>query len=134
MLYMLDTSTASYIIKGQGAAVRRRLVRVPMEELAISTVTEGELRFGVARHPDATRLQGIVEEFLLHVNILSWDSDAAKQYGTLRAVLERDCQPMGNLDTMIGAHALALGAVLVTSDVAFRRIKKLKVEDWMKAL
>ena len=104
-----------------------------MEELAISTVTEGELRFGVARRPDATRLQGIVEEFLLHVNILPWDSAAARQYGTLRAILERDGQPMGNLDTMIGAHALASGAVLVTSDAAFRRIKKLRVEDWMKA-
>jgi len=72
MLYMLDTSTASYIIKARSAAVRRRLVRVPMEELAISTVTEGELRFGVVRRPDATRLQGIVEEFLLHVNIMFW--------------------------------------------------------------
>jgi predicted nucleic acid-binding protein len=38
---------------------------------------------------------------------------------------------MGNLDAMIGAHALALDAV-VTNDHAFARIKKLKVEDWTK--
>ncbi len=68
----------------------------------------------------------------MHVTILPWDSDAAQQYGQLRATLERDGQPMGNLDTMIGAHALAAGAVLVTHDHAFRRIKKLKVEDWTK--
>jgi predicted nucleic acid-binding protein len=37
---------------------------------------------------------------------------------------------MGNLDLMIGAHALAAGAILVTHDRAFARIKKLKVEDW----
>jgi len=133
MLRMLDTSTASYIIKNNIPAVRRRLVRVPMEQIAISAVTEGELRFGVARRPEATRLQSIVEEFLLHVTILPWNSDAAQQYGQLRATLERDGQPMGNLDTMIGAHALAAGAILVTHDHAFSRIKKLKVEDWTKA-
>lgn len=132
MLRMLDTNTASYIIKGNVPAVRRRLVRVPMEQLAISAVTEGELRYGVARLPDATRLQRVVDEFLLRVTILPWDSDAAQHYGLLRAELEREGRPMGNLDTMIGAHALAAGAVLVTNDHAFSRIKKLKLEDWTK--
>jgi tRNA(fMet)-specific endonuclease VapC len=132
MLRMLDTSTASYIIKDSSPAVRRRLLAVPMEQIAISAVTEGELRFGVARRPDATRLQKIVEEFLLHVTILPWDSDAAQQYGQLRAILEREGRPIGNLDTMIAAHAVAVGAVLVTSDGAFRRIEMLKVEDWTK--
>jgi len=40
---------------------------------------------------------------------------------------------MGNLDMMIGAHALAVGAVLVTNDRAFTRIKNLKVADWTRA-
>jgi len=66
------------------------------------------------------------------VAILPWDSDAAQQYGELRATLEREGQPMGNLDAMIGAHALALEAVLLTNDRAFGRIRKLKVEDWTK--
>jgi tRNA(fMet)-specific endonuclease VapC len=101
-----------------------------MAEVSISTVTEGELRYGAARRPGATRLLKIVEEFLLRVTILPWDSEAAKQYGHLRASLESAGQPMGNLDMMIGAHALALGAVLVTNDQAFTRIKKLKTEDW----
>jgi tRNA(fMet)-specific endonuclease VapC len=46
--------------------------------------------------------------------------------------LEREGQPMGNLDMMIGAHALALGSILVSHDRAFTRIKKLKVEDWTR--
>jgi len=66
------------------------------------------------------------------VTILPWDSDAARRYGLLRATLEGEGQPMGNLDVMIAAHALAVGAVLVTNDQAFARIKKLKVEDWTK--
>jgi tRNA(fMet)-specific endonuclease VapC len=131
-LYLLDTNIASCIIKGTSPAVDRRLVRVAMPQLAISAVTEGELRFGVARLPQAARLHAMVEELFLRVAVLPWDSDAAQEYGGLRAALERAGQPMGNLDLMIAAHALALGAVLVTNDHAFSRIKKLKIEDWTK--
>ncbi len=130
--YLLDTNIASYVIKGNIPAVRRRIVKVPMAQLAISTVTEGELRYGVARRPEARGLQTIVDEFLLRVTILPWDSEAARHYGQIRATLEREGQPMGNLDLMIGAHALALGAVLVTHDQAFTRIKELNLEDWTK--
>jgi tRNA(fMet)-specific endonuclease VapC len=130
--YLLDTNIASYVIKGNIPAVRRRIVQVPIAQLAISAVTEGELRYGAARRPDAARLRTIVDEFLLRMTILPWDSEAARHYGQIRAALERKGQPMGNLDTMIGAHALALGAVLVTNDRAFTRIRELKVEDWTK--
>ncbi len=130
--YLLDTNIASCIIKGNNAAVDRRLVKVPMAQVAISAVTEGELRFGAARLPHATRLHFMIEDFFLRVTILAWNSDAAQQYGHLRATLEREGQPIGNLDAMIGAHALALNAVLVTNDHAFARIKRLKVEDWTK--
>jgi tRNA(fMet)-specific endonuclease VapC len=131
--YLLDTNIASCIIKGNSPAVDRHLARVPMAELAISAVTEGELRFGAARLPHAVRLHSLIEDFFLRVAILPWDSDAAQQYGRLRATLEREGQPMGNLDAMIAAHALALDAVLVTNDHAFARIRKLKVADWSKA-
>jgi tRNA(fMet)-specific endonuclease VapC len=132
--YLLDTNIASYIIKGSSAVLDLRLTKVPMAQLAISVVTEGELRFGTARLPRATRLHSLIEEFLLRVTILPWDADCAQQYGPLRAKLERRGQPMGNLDIMIAAHALALGLTLVTNDGAFARIKKLKVEDWTKVL
>ena len=128
--YLLDTNIASYVIKGNVPAVRRRIVQVPMARLAISAVTEGELRYGAARRPDAARLLTIVDEFLLRMTILPWDSEAAQYYGQIRAALEREGQPMGNLDTMIGAHALALGAILVTNDQAFTRIRELTIEDW----
>ena len=68
----------------------------------------------------------------LRMTILPWNSEAAQRYGQIRAALEREGQAMGNLDTMIAAHALALGTVLVTNDQAFTRIKELNVEDWTK--
>jgi len=128
--YLLDTNTASYVIKGTFPRVCERLLKVPMAELGISVITEAELRFGVARRPEATALKRVVEEFLLRVEVLPWNSEAAQHYARIRAALEKDGEPMGNLDMMIAAQAVAAGVVLVTHDHVFRRVKGLKVEDW----
>jgi tRNA(fMet)-specific endonuclease VapC len=130
--YLLDTNTASYVIKGNFPRVRARLLKVPMAEVGISVVTEAELRFGLERRPEATALKRVVEEFLLRVEALPWNSEAAQHYARIRASLEREGEPMGNLDLMIAAHAVAAEVVLVTHDHVFRRVKGLKVEDWSK--
>ena len=130
--YLLATNTASYIIKGNVPRVRERLLKVPMSQVLISAVTEAELLFGAARKRDAVRLRTAIDEFLLRVDSLSWDSNAARHYADVRAALEIAGTPMGNLDMMIGAHALAAEAVLVTNDRSFRRLKHLKIEDWTK--
>jgi tRNA(fMet)-specific endonuclease VapC len=131
--YLLDTNTVSYIIKGTFPHVRERLLKVPISAVGISVVTEAEMRFGVARLPQATKVAIVVEEFLLRVEVLPWDSPAARQYARLRAALEEHGEPMGNLDLMIAAEALAVDAILVSNDRVFRRVKGLKVEDWTRS-
>ena len=130
---MLDTNTVSHILKGRPALVRERLIATPMAEVCISAITEGELRFGLAKRPDAANLRRAVAEFLLRVDILPWDSAAAERYGALRASLEQRGKPLGNLDTLIAAHALAVGAKLITGDSAFGRVPGLAVIDWAMA-
>src|ERR1700747_1021756 len=130
--YLLDTNTAPYIIKGNIPRVRERLLKVPMSQVLISAVTEAELRFGAARKREAIRLKTAIDEFLLRVDSLPWDSNAARHYADVRAALEIAGTPMGNLDMMIGAHALATEAIQVTNDRSFRRLKHLKIEDWTK--
>jgi tRNA(fMet)-specific endonuclease VapC len=85
--YLLDTNTVSYVIKGNRPRVRERLLRVPMAEVGISVITEAELLFGLVRRPDATKLKTVVEEFLLRVEVLPWNSGAAQQYARIRAAL-----------------------------------------------
>jgi tRNA(fMet)-specific endonuclease VapC len=131
--YILDTNSVSYIIKGNFPRVRERLLTIPMDEVGVSVITEAELRFGVARLPQATRLGIIVEEFLVRVEVLAWDSAAAQHYARLRAALKANGEPMGNMDLMIAAQALAVGAVLVTNDRVFRRLSGLKIDDWSKS-
>ena len=130
--YLLDTNTVSYIIKGNRPRVRERLLRVPMADVGISVITEAELLFGLVRRPEATKLKTVVEEFLLRVEVLPWDSEAVRQYATVRAMLEGGGEQMGNLDLMIAAQGLASGLVLVSSDAVFRRVKGLKIEDWSR--
>jgi tRNA(fMet)-specific endonuclease VapC len=95
------------------------LLKVPMAQLAISAVTEAELLFGAARKPEAVRLKVAVEEFLLRVEALPWDSKAARHYADVRATLERHEKPMGNLDMMIAAPAQAVEAILVRMTAHF---------------
>lgn len=130
--YLLDTNIASYAIKGNFPQVRERLLRVPISEVGVSVITEAELRFGAVRKPAGTHLKLAVDEFLLRVEILPWDSSAAKHYADLRRALEDSGTPMGNLDLMIAAHTLAAEATLVTHDRVFQRVKHLRIEDWTK--
>jgi tRNA(fMet)-specific endonuclease VapC len=122
----------SNIIKGNIPRVRERLLKEPMSGLLISAVTEAELLYGAARKNDSTRLKTAVHEFLLRVDSLAWDSNAARRYADLRTAPEIAGTPMGNLDMMIAAHALAADAILVTNDRSFFRMKHLKIEDWTK--
>lgn len=129
-LYLLDTNTASFIIRGSHPRVLERLRSHAVSSVAVSSVTEGELHYGLARKPGATALAAAVAAFLRHVQALPWDSEAAGRYGRLRAMLEAAGTPLGNLDTMIAAHALAVGATLVTNDQALARVPDLAIEDW----
>jgi tRNA(fMet)-specific endonuclease VapC len=127
--FMLDTNMVSHFIKGS-KSVRDKVISVPMSELTISAITEGELLFGLAKNPDAKQLSMIVHEFLIRVDVLPWDSAVADCYGILRADLQRKGRVLGNLDMLIAAHALSLDIVLITNDRAFSQVDDLKIEDW----
>jgi len=134
-LFMLDTNTASFAIKGNPPIVRERMLKIPMVSLCISAITEAELLHGVARKPEAKNLSIAVREFLQRIDILPWDSDAAKTYAALRYNCEKDGVALGSMDMLIAAHAISAGAVLVTNDKAFSNVKSndLRLADWATA-
>lgn len=126
---MLDTNTVSNLLK-EHPAVSRRVVAAPMASLCVSSITEGELLFGLAKRPDAKRLHLAVRELLRRVDVLPWDSAVAECYGTVRADMARQGKILAPLDLLIATHALSVGAVLVTNDRAFGQVAGLHVEDW----
>jgi tRNA(fMet)-specific endonuclease VapC len=127
---MLDANTISHIVK-QHSAVIRRLGAAPVASLCLSSITAGELLYGLEKRPAATRLRAAVHEFMRSVEVLPWDQAPAQRFGIIRAELERRGTPIASLELLIAAHALAVDAVLVTSDRAFRHVAGLRIEDWM---
>jgi tRNA(fMet)-specific endonuclease VapC len=121
--YMLDTNTVSYIVKGKSPAARAKLAGLQDGEIGcISIITEAELQYGLAKSPNVAVLRSPIEAFLAKIQILPWSREEALAYGQLRAKQESAGKTLGNLDLLIAAHAVAVGAVLVTNDKAFSQV------------
>jgi tRNA(fMet)-specific endonuclease VapC len=131
-LYMLDTNTVSYAIKGH-QQVTQHLLGIPMHSICISAITAGELAFGLAKRPEAVVLKATVEAFLVGVEVLAWSHDVAQTYGSFRTKLQNKGTPLSPLDMQIAAHAFHINAILVSSDKAFSLMDLVVTEDWTKA-
>jgi len=129
-LYLLDTNMISFTLWGVSPAARARLANLsPRDTVSISAVTEGELLFGIAKSPNEPRRRAL-EKFLSPFVIYPWGREAAAAYGKLRARQERLGKKLGPYDMQIAAHAIAVQAILVSHDKAFRHIPNLQVENW----
>jgi tRNA(fMet)-specific endonuclease VapC len=131
-LYLLDTNQASYLLKGRSPALRSRMLSLkPGEPVCISSVTEAELLYGIAKSGIGQHRMRILNWFLQLVTIPPWGREEAAVYGRLRAKQEAAGKTLGPLDMQIAAHAIALGAILVTNDKAFHQVPDLLgVENW----
>jgi tRNA(fMet)-specific endonuclease VapC len=123
---MLDTNMVSYIVKGRSRAASARLLALDEDEIAtLSAITVAEIRYGLARRPEATALKALMDGFLASVLVLPWGRDEAETYGRVRAKLEKSGLSLGNMDMMIAAHAIVAGATLVTNDKTFGQVDEL---------
>ena len=131
---LLDTNACVHLINRR-RGYERLLARIDGRdygEILISAITLAELEFGVAKSARGAENRSRLELFLARFEIAPFDARAAAAYGPLRAALETKGTPIGPLDTQIAAHALALGAILVTGSVReFGRVAGLKVENWL---
>ena len=131
--YLLDTNIVSYFVKGiNDGLVNRTESGFKQQNIAISAVTRAELRFGVEMMDAKDKRRARITLLLNDLPTLPWGSAAADLFGQIKAQLQRQGKPIGELDTQIAAHALAEGLILVTHNTRhFDRIAGLKLEDWM---
>jgi tRNA(fMet)-specific endonuclease VapC len=130
---MFDTNICIYAIKKRPIIVSERLRRIDIAGAGLSAITLGELELGVEKsaRPDQNRRALI--GFLADLQVVPYDDAAAREYGLLRAHLEKRGTPIGSLDVLIAAHALALHATLVTNNESeFLRVPGLRVQNWAK--
>lgn len=150
MTYLLDTNIVVFMVRGlklrpnPNAQQRERhrlagriLGRAQKQqaaghEVALSAITVAELEFGAWNSGDyQTELDATRRAISPFVQLPFDAEDCAAHYGAIRHRLESSGKPIGSLDTLIAAHALAIGAALVTNNTAeFARVPGLRCEDW----
>lgn len=130
MNFLLDTDTCIYALKQTSAVLERLLAQKP-EDVAVSVITEAELRTGAVKSSSAAKTLRLVENFLRPLAILEFTSSDAATYAQVRAKLERAGTPIGPVDTLIAAQAVGRKLVLVSNnDREFRRVPGLHVQNW----
>ncbi len=136
-VYLLDTNTVSQMMREPAGRVTQQFATVAALDLTqgmvISTIVLCELQFGLLRKPNR-RLSASLERILTGVEVLPLDIEVVSHYAQLRSHLEQNGTPIGPNDTFIAAHALALGATLVTADAEFSRVPGLQIENWLQPL
>lgn len=129
-LYMLDTDIASYLIRGDYPQIIEQLRKHP-NEVCISCITEAELQYGAMKRGNR-RLSQKVLYFCDLIPCVDWTQQTAKVYASLRNELEAQGTPIGSMDMMIAASAIAENAILVTNNTAhFSKVKNLMIENWI---
>lgn len=113
--YLLDTCVCIRLLRGGGAPVERRITAAAPGTIALSAISLAELMEGAGDGLDA---------LLVRLPVLAFDAAAARAFPAARAA-------RGRHDRLIAAHALALGATLVTHNVGdFRAVPGLTIENW----
>jgi tRNA(fMet)-specific endonuclease VapC len=129
-MYVLDTNTLIYYFKGQGR-VAQNLVNVSAQEISIPTIVFFELQVGIAKSTSPAKRTQQLQELMSRVNLVLFDREAALAAAKIRAELEQQGTPIGQMDVLIAGTAIALQATLVTHNIKeFSRVSGLTIVDW----
>ena len=129
-MYVLDTNTLIYYFKGQGQ-VAENFANVSAQEISIPTIVFFELQVGIAKSNSPAKRTQQLQELLSRVNLVLFDREAALAAAKIRAELEQQGTPIGQMDVLIAGTAIALQSTLVTHNVKeFSRVSGLTIVDW----
>lgn len=134
MIWLLDTNTLIYFANREPGFERiaRRLSGRSPGEVRMSAVTLSELEYGVenSRYRDQNR--AALDDLTALVQVDAYPQQAARHFAELKAALRARGRPTKPYDLLIGAHARALDATLVTNDIDdFRHMPGLRLANWL---
>jgi len=126
---MLDTDTVSFSWRGEGQVAANIVAHHP-SALCVSAITIAELRFGADKRK-SSKLHGKIDTFVSTVEVIPFDEICARHFGAVASALAKEGAPIGEMDVMIAATAIAAQATLITNNVQhFTRVRELRVENW----
>ena len=130
MRLTLDTNICSYVLRRRPVAMVERFAGLEKSQVWLSAIVAAELRFGAAKL-GSSQFSAAVEAWLAGFDVRTWPVEATRHYADIRASLERSGQPIGGMDLLIAAHAMAEDSVLVTNNAReFLRVPGLAVQEW----
>jgi len=133
-VFIFDTDIYTNVIKKiPSEALLHRLKKVPRRDQFTTTITIGEVYYGLMKVSNRTRLLRLFEDVLLpRATILPFNFPAAKKYGEIRSFLEKQGTPLAHADLQIAAIAVSMKMTLITGNLKhFQRVPKLSVENWL---
>jgi len=129
-LFMLDTDTVSFALRGHGN-VGAELARRAPSDLCVSAITVVELRFGAYRRR-SKKIHAAIQTFVSAVRVMPFDVAAADRFGAVSTALADSGVPIGQMDTLIASHALSVSATLVTNNQKhFAKVRGLRLANWL---
>jgi tRNA(fMet)-specific endonuclease VapC len=128
--YLLDTNVLIECLRRNPLMVEAVMAKGRDHDLAISSVTFGELMVGILKN-DTPRRRSALRKVLTPIRILPFDEAAASDFARIKSALEKSGTVIGPYDMQIAGHAISTGRHLVTHNSnEFARINRLQWEDW----
>jgi tRNA(fMet)-specific endonuclease VapC len=132
LTYLLDSDICIEALRRRSVQVLERLRRHSPRDIAVSAISEGELRFGALKSGAPARNGAAVDALLRPFQILPFGRECVPAYAKLRFELDSAGMRIGALDQLIAAQAIALGLIVVTNNVReFGRVPGLRIENWL---
>ena len=130
-MYMLDTNALIMAARHPDWDIARKIKQHYGKDLCISSITYGELEYGICKSKFPDRNRVAITQILLGIKIISFDENAAAHFGNIFFDLEERRMRIGDRDMLIAGHARSLGCTLVTHNTReFERVSELRIEDW----
>jgi tRNA(fMet)-specific endonuclease VapC len=130
MRYMFDTNMCIYLIKNQPREIAERFALCRLGDVVISSITYAELEFGAAAAANPAKEANNLASLIQDIPVLPFDVTSAKAYGPIRLATRETKKDA--MDKLIAAHAVSVGAILVTNNQRdFAKYPNLIVENWL---
>ena len=130
MKYLLDTNILSYLLKGKGGNIIKRLSSIDRDDVYVPCIAYSEMLFG-AKKIGNQRLVEAIEKLVSPFKIAPFTRKEAHVYALIRSDLERKGAPIGAMDLLIASIAVAGNFTLVSHNCEeFKRVESLLLEDW----
>ena len=130
-MILLDTNVVVAFLNGDNLILKN--IKEEINRIALSSLVVAELDYGAKVSQRAKENLEKLYRFIEIVQVVPFDIECAKMFGTIKSKLRSIGKLTGEVDALIAATAMAYKATLVTANRKhFENIEGLKIEVWPK--